>query len=473
MKNKSFIAILLSGTALFWGLIFFRLRLLQDLPWWYWGYRDTPLVSPAYLVISFVICGVALASVFAYPNRRIINIALLIVAGYSLQMSFGLAEGRGLEPFRDRILRSGELDCVRLTISQRDMLDMAQKYDEHIKQELWEHDYIRTKPPGTVLFFMMVERATSWLTGASTDEARLENLVSVSVFLFPFLAMLTIIPLYLLARFFLPADFALLPSALFISCPGIILISMDIDQFLFPLVGLIALWLGGLSTAADRVSVALLCGVTLFIALYVSFSLIPLLLLCPLLAGIIWLSRERAENSLKRFGVILGAGMIGFIAALLVFRVELQYDMFARYAAAIAAHVDIKAWMPGVQNVIAFGFVNNVEFACGLGVALTIIFLDQLITTTLASGRGGGDAAGYLAAAVAAVLLGLVIFGKVKGETARLWLFLVPVFALVGAARLVKRFPSSPRIIVLLVFILQIITAVELKRFQDLWRPLI
>ena len=473
MKNKTFVIILFLAQALFWGLIFFRLPFLQNLPWWYWHFRDTLLLSPGYLLISFAISGIALAHAFSFPGRRFVNIALIIVTGYSLQMAFGLAEGRGMQPFRDRILRSGQLDPVMLAVTQDDISDLTVRYQQHMESDLWQHDYLKTKPPGTLLFFMLLERTTIWITGASTQQERLENLMSVSIYLFPFLAMLTVIPLYFLSKFFLPVDQAILPSMLFISSPAVILISCDIDQFLFPLIGLGVLWLGGLAAASDRRLIAFLAGILLFLSLYVSFSLLPLLLLCPMVAGIVWASKQEAPMSVRPIASLIGAGIVGFLVALVVFRFLLHYDMFTRYSSAIAAHEDIKAWMPGIRNVIAFGSTSSVEFACGIGIALTVVFLDHLAATTVALGQGKTDAAGYLTVAIIIVWLGLVALGKVKSESARLWLFLLPVVALAASAWLVKRFPANPRIIVLFVFTLQIITALELKRFQDLFRALI
>lgn len=474
MKNRPFVLIVVLCSIAYWALLFFRLPILQSLPWWFWKFRDTPLSGLLYLAVGIAIAAAGVALVLYTPQRRTLNLVLLIVAGYTLQLAFGLADGRGVESLRDRVVRSGQIECMRVAVGRYELLDFARHYEDYLHHsELWRYDYIRTKPPGTTLFFMTVERTTNWFFGAQTEQKRMENLTTVGMFLFPFLAVLTVVPLFFFSRFFLPERHAMIPAVLYIFCPNAVLLTMSIDQFLFPLASMVVLWLGGLSSTRANPAIAFFAGAALYVSVYLSFSVLSLLLLCPLVIIILRASGEPTRRSLKTVAALLGTCAAGFLAALVLFRIALQYDMITRFSAAIAAHEDIKSWMPGIENVITFAFVNYVEFAFGVGIALTIVFLDQLGSTAIDLTHKEMNSVGLLATVLVTILLALGILGKVKAETARLWLYLVPVVCVVVAGRLLRRFPTSPVAALLLIISLQLVTTVLLKRYEDLWRPLI
>jgi hypothetical protein len=234
---------------------------------------------------------------------------------------------------------------------------------------------------------------------------------------------------------------------------------------------MVVLWLSAFSAAKANPTLAFSAGIALYLSIYASFTLIPLLLLTPLVAATIWATREKSQRSLQGLAILNSAGAAGFLIMLLLFQVLFHYDILTRFSAALSAHQDIKSWMPGIDYTIAFAFINNVEFACGIGIAIAIVFVDQLAATIIGATQKRIDSAGYLVATVVMALVGLAIFGKVKAESARLWLFLVPLVCVVATNRIVRRFGTNPRHVVLFLLALQLVTTLVLKRYEDFWRP--
>ena len=473
MKNRAFLTICVLATLAYWALLIFRIPLLQNLPWWFWDFKDTALSSPIFLIGSGGLAALVLAFVLTNPERHKLNLTLLIVMGYTLHISFGFVEGRGVDAFRERLTKTGHIDCIKVAAKGYSAWDLATRYEEYLEHtELWRYDYLKTKPPGTLLSFVLAERVTSVLFRPASEEQRIENFVTIAAFLLPLLATVAVIPLFFLSRLFLKKEAAILPAVLFLFTPSVNLISMYVDHFLLPFLCLLCVWLSALSVSRRNVYLVSLAGMLAFASTYTSFSMLALVPLCPLVMTGMWFTRDRANRSWRDLAALIAAFFAGYIVMLVAFRIVLNYDMVLRFSKAIAAHEDIKSWVPGIDNVIAFAFVDYVDFACGLGIPLAVVFLDQLSVSVRGLVRKDFDAVGLLSLTLGLILLGLGLFGKTKGETARLWLFLIPLVCIVAAGRLSQRFQNKvPRIIVLIV-LLQFVTIILMKRYEDLWRTI-
>mgnify|MGYP001589941494 CR=1 FL=1 len=82
MKNRAFLTICVLATLAYWALLIFRIPLLQNLPWWFWDFKDTALSSPIFLIGSGGLAALVLAFVLTNPERHKLNLTLLIVMGY-------------------------------------------------------------------------------------------------------------------------------------------------------------------------------------------------------------------------------------------------------------------------------------------------------------------------------------------------------------------------------------------------------
>ena len=84
-----------------------RIPLFQALPWWFWSLEDKPLpLWWLFASLALASAGVLFA-VSTRPHRRLPNLLLLMALCYSLQLGFGLMEGRGLQSLSERLTRSG------------------------------------------------------------------------------------------------------------------------------------------------------------------------------------------------------------------------------------------------------------------------------------------------------------------------------------------------------------------------------
>ena len=153
-----------------------------------------------------------------------------------------------------------------------------------------------------------------------------------------------------------------------------------------------------------------------------------------------------------------------------MFRLQFHYDIFLRYQQAMVTHSSWKDWTPDPVRTVYFGLLNLLEFALWVGVPLAAgaflgtvrsvqnIRLGKRITTEM-----------LMAPLLACALLGLAFFSMTKGETARLWLFLVPCLCLVVAHHLLQSKQDHRRWLIRLVILLQFGTVYFTKVNQDFW----
>ena len=84
------------GTIAYWLILFFRVPLHKIIPGYFWHAMLTiekPFVSYWYLIFAVILSGFVIWFVINHQSRVFVNLFLLIVCGWSLQLSFGLIEG--------------------------------------------------------------------------------------------------------------------------------------------------------------------------------------------------------------------------------------------------------------------------------------------------------------------------------------------------------------------------------------------
>ncbi len=241
--------------------------------------------------------------------------------------------------------------------------------------------------------------------------------------------------------------------------PSVELITLHTDQVLFPL---LAVTVAALTfTAFTRASLGLAfgAGVAASLAMFCSFPL-GLGALLGIFAGLGARSTEWKVAAKIALFVLLGA-----VVADRIFAWCLGYDFMLRYERSVAHHVAWRGWNGRLIEYVHYALLGLGEFGLWLGVPVTLLAASQV-----GGLRSTRDAASFFATGLGLVLLALAVFGKTKGEVARLWLFLVP-FACAAAANALSRFSSEPRYraVVGAVFALEAAVLLATKRFQDFW----
>jgi hypothetical protein len=418
-----------------------------------------------------VLLVAALATFFAIncsaaPRWRV---ALLVAAGVGMLVGFAMIENRGLFAIRDRVLNAGHSEFARTAASGISFHDVATRYESLVSSGQFG-PFERSKPPGTLLFYLLTERIGHSLLPFTSDHERLDWLATFATFTWPVVSMLSLVPLFFIGCMIADAECALSACALSIAAPSFLLITMHTDQVLFP--GIINGTLACATLAARQSSVKLgfCAGMLGYLAVFCSFGLMgaaPVLLACVVL-GAATRSTHRVRVWLTALRVYCAIG-IGIVTSGIIARVVLGYHVFHRYDVAISGHLAWKLWAGTKYEVWHFAWLNTLEFVVWVGtpIALLVLVGAVLGLVELARTRSPNDV--LLATAVTATVVLLAWFGRTKAESARLWLFLVQPMCLAASITLHRMFPKHSRLALAGVWITQFAIVLEIKRFQDFY----
>jgi len=462
MKPRWLLIAMAATTAITWILLGFRIPLLQRLPGgWFWKLHDTPLEMLP--LIGVTLSGAAVVwFVLRYPKRVAINVMLLVLLGYGAQLALAFAEGRGIDGLRDRLVETGHADFAVFAATRTDLWEVATEYETVIEQgEL--AGYAKTKPPGTALFFMTSQSISAWFGPTATVGERFRTLV------YPLLCYLALIPLFVLSRRLLPEELSLWPCILYVVLPNVTLITLHLDQVLYPTLFLVLAWLVVAAHEDKSVPLALLAGVAAYLTLFFSFSLLAACLLLFLFVVFRELRGGGERSNLTeglRGTIAFGAGLVG---AWLVGRVVLGYEPVERFRNAIEQHEAFKGWEGGFGPALYWAASNWLELALWIGWPVALLCIGRLRFAVVETMRNRARTVDTLGVALACTLLILGLFGRTQGEVARLWLFLGGVLVIGAACAIADVFSTRRKTALALIVALQWVTVLLTKRFQDFW----
>ncbi|HVP09866.1 MAG TPA: hypothetical protein VMV94_01615 [Phycisphaerae bacterium] len=149
-QSASLFLTLTIGLTLLLGLpLAFSVPTVQQLPEWFWILTDKPLTN----LDTFLGAGVALllATVFvarqaAARRRCCIGVCLLIAAGTAAQYGMALAEKRGFDSLKDRMITTGHAEFARTACMDLSPWWVLKHYEELVTHPGWQ--VICSKPPG-------------------------------------------------------------------------------------------------------------------------------------------------------------------------------------------------------------------------------------------------------------------------------------------------------------------------------------
>jgi len=456
-------------TAVAWISLWFEFPLLQRMPGgWFWKFHDTPLESPIFLVGVTLLGGLALWHVVRFPKRVAVNLMLLVVCGYGAQLGIAFAEGRGIDGLRDRLVTTGHSEFAVIAATRTDLWEVATRYEAVVDEERLA-GYTLTKAPGSLLFFMTTQRISGWFGPTGTVGERFRTFVTFASYVYPLICYLALIPLFWLSASLLDEESRWLPCVLYILLPNVALMTLHLDQVLYPTLFLSLLALVASSYERGSWRLSLLAGITAFLALFFSLALLAAGALAAIFVTLRELQGKRRLLTTVDGAKWLGAFAAGMAGSWLLGLFALGYDPVERYRSALAAHVSFKAWEGGIGPTLYWAASNWLEFAFWIGCPIALLFLFQLPRAARENLGGRSGPADSFAVAVACTLLLLGLFGRTQGEVARLWLFLGgPVGIVVGRA-IADRFRPRLRPVLVAVVALQWVTILLIKRFQDFW----
>jgi hypothetical protein len=212
---------------------------------------------------------------------------------------------------------------------------------------------------------------------------------------------------------------------------------------------------------------AVITGGLVYIAVFFSFSLLPLVLLTFFLIALpVWQTRQKG-NWLAALKLVLGV-VLGLAIFYLVFRIIFDYDFFVRYSNALAAHRAHKKFTGDLNGILKALFINNVEFSLWTGIPLVILAFTQSIRSTSLFFKKRAQDLDWLVIAFGLTYLATNFLGQTRSEVGRLWLFMVPLVAL-SAAPIAAKLDDKGGKGVYFIAMMQLITTFLTYKFQDFY----
>jgi hypothetical protein len=460
-----FVTFIILVTAAHWIILSFRLDVFFNIPGWKWYFNMLPYQPLQWLAL--LLAGITLwvvTFVLKNPRRTWLNLALLMMLGYSIQVGYGYVKGQGFESLRLKYADSVFNGYAKTAATEPGLLNALLNYEGRYGAD-W---YLGTKPPGLLIPYILSEKISNLIDPEATSDGRFVRLTRFEAYVFPLAAMLVLPILYFFSRRLVKLpETALYPCILYVVCANVILIPLFLDQVLYPLLFMLVMCLVQQAILRQSVGLAFLAGTSGFMAVYFGFSILPLIVLSFVWVGIDFLFHRSERQMIKVISLLLSmAG--GLLLAGLILHLGLNYDFLQRYQVAMAQHRHAKDYLPGLIPMLQAFFLNNVEFAIWTGVPMALLFIARLLRTGNAFLRRKASSLDGLLAAFMVTYLGLGLFGQTRGEVQRLWLFMVPLVCLFVAEEAQTLFKRKEDGIVLVVC-LQLVTLFLTAKYQDFY----
>lgn len=467
------LAVLLMATLC--SVLIVKIPLRQYLDYWYWPAIFTPLPL-LWLIVPLLALLIGCVLLIARTSAGSpIVLACLIVSGFAAQQGFALMEGRGIDGIRDRIVRSGHAAFAFEAVKQDSMSRVSRQYQAMIEAGELTRYPNATKPPGQLLFYMVTERMSCLMPGEIyTPIGRLATFASL---LWPLICYLPVVPLYFLSRLCLEPRQAYIPCVLFLCLPSVTLITMHLDQCLYPTLAVTMIALAAYGIRLGKPILLLCAGMITSVAVFVSFALVALVPFAALMVasnvfrpfGLAQAGQARSRRQLLVDAALhLVWYLVGIALVEGILYLALGYNAAENYRFAMSIHQGFKIKVWNLWTAVSMGGLNLFEFAVWSGGAVVLLAAANIVKP-----RGGSHAlegvVGSVIMSFCIVLFALAFMSKTAGETARLWLFLTPLLVLLSARGLVILFGERPWLAVAVVAALQTANTFGIKAWQDFY----
>jgi hypothetical protein len=420
--------VIISFTLLHILILALRESVLFHFPYW-WGWfkiQSFSLRDFLFLgLIVLVLWVIGWVKTFSMKGYR--HLILILVLGYVTQLSFAFIRGGSFDSLQTPLYQSNQ---VRYLVNAGPNLNISRaitKYEERYGTD----ETLRTKPPGALVFYIFMEKISNLGETQASNEERRENLIRFATFAFPVFSLMSLYLLYRLGKEFLD-EHERWTSALFLGLvPCFALQTLLLDQFLYPLLFTIGIFLAWMTVKSETFWIGLLSGGFIYLSVFTSFSLISLLPMTFILLGLrLWLQRKRGVSRRLLYaslGVALGLFLTGAL-----FYAGFGYDPFLRYSKALAVHRSVKLLEPGLLQVFLAVVQNNLEFVFWVGAPIFLLALSSWLRSGMRLLKERLRDIDLVAISFFVTYLLLNLFGQTRGEVGRLWIFLAPVFVLLA-----------------------------------------
>lgn len=468
-------------TAFHWFVLAFQLRFFTNIPGWYWIFDPVPFGRGDLAYVLGALVWIVLAYWALFIRRRVlIGLALVLCLSLFLQTGVGLMGASGLATLRERFFTTyHQVYIQKASQSHISVLEGIRRYEELYG----ENTFTGTKAPGLMAVYSGLEHLVNGNPSDLADPARFERFSSFVMAAFPVLAAAAALLLYWLVRRYLDDPTGLVAgtaSLLFVILPNVVLFTFFADQALYPLVFLLGILVSVALIRRRSLLLSCLLGASLYAAVFFAFSMLPLLgIAMAYLSLHYW--RGRMEPGLGRIIWHALALTAGFMVMHLLAVALLNYDFLDRLRRGMHVHQTIDFYLRvgktppdgpvpltvRATQVFRAAWFNNLDLAAAVGFPVYILFLIQAVRRILGLFRGVPSSGDAVVLAWLAGFIAINLLGSEQGEVPRLWLFWVPLIALLAAFEL--RPQMQKRTWILLPFCaIQLVTLVLTFHFQDL-----
>ena len=386
---------------------------------WEWPWQD---LSPIQMGLALLVPFLLIAGVVWSADRNTSRVpmgfwlAALVVANFCLQLFSVLADPRGAE----RILQI--VSSPNATSYFNDALSI-----QHLSQWLGHFDRVAlhghsvTHPAGPIVFYYLFARMFGPDVGALLGGCAVGLLASFGV-----------VVMYHFAGLWTNDRRArLMASSFYALLPGLTVFFPELDQ-VYPLFSmlLILTFVKALNTTGNWYRPALAFGAILFLASFFAYNLLTIGAFL-LYYSLWWLWNEGKALTLLRTAAlsVLLAG-----ALYLLLWVTTSYNPPAAFRHAMALQRGNAQWLARPYHV--FVLTDLYDFALAAGIIAIPILVFRL--TKLRDDFKANPTGTALMLIGLATLLTVDLSGLLRGETARVWLFLQPLLVVPVALELAR-----------------------------------
>lgn len=442
-----------------------RADVLFSIPGWFW--ESVPARVRPQQLMPIAIGIVALAGVrriLENPHARLRNMVISILLLYLLQLAFGIAAGGGFESLRLKY-SSAPISWETRSACEYpgNAFEVVLNYEENFAEDFW----LGTKPPGLLAGLVVAKGLMRSLRPDQFGgiEACKHAMTTVYAYVLPLVAAIALLPMLGLEKTLGDGENPHLSAILYIGVPSVLLMPLIRDQFLFPLLFMLTLLVLGKSIVRRSYVLGIVTGILIYVSVFFSFSLLPLVAVAiswPLIETL----GQRRSLDMRRALALVGAVIVGIAVAWVAGRILLGYDPVLRYTAGMDQHRAIKGYTGDLASLWQYAKLNLLEFSISVGFPFVLLIALAGLESLVEVARGRVSPRSAFSVALLICFVAMNIVGQTRGEVARLWLFLVAPFSIVAAGSLC-RLPQSRNLGVQVVFATQLMIAMATYMNMD------
>lgn len=299
-----------------------------------------------------------------------------------------------------------------------------------------------------------LRQLTQSMLHRQVSEAEMAGVVA-SAWVWRFLAVLTIIPVYLLTRAVYSRRAGLAAAAFCALIPALNMFAPYPDQIL-PVVALASFYFFWRAAKGGNLWWAAASGLVIFIGLQFTLAIAVILLTIGVAAALIILqarlSKDPQALSPGAWAARAAMGLAGFVVPALALKLFLDYDVLDVWRTCYVKHADF-AQLFG-RTYWKWALFSPVEMALFMGVPVACLAAWRIVRQARGAAlmRTPADAAPPFDVVLWSFVLTVLVLdvsGKSLGEVGRLWMFLMP-FGAMAAAEEVSRWRKHGAFMVIL-----------------------